>query len=289
MSTIKEKLNIVPIFDKDVDLESCELNESFDECCFDISITAKKLDENKYVIILKVTPQEGSKYELIVDYLLMVNEKCFYRERDYWKKKEVLENVTTKESKIRICLGISVQQALIAENLTEKTSFRYYRILCAGTTFFINPTYLKKLECSLFTKWYNDEVTHESCTIIQELTENELALLLNACCGYSSIVIHSRNIYEVGEIAIQFRIVGIIRAIDAYIRSLKLMHPVRKLEMALFFRLTQVADEIIRENKNSMSRLTLLHEYLKENEEDLCDMHPDVLKMLEIFDDHIVL
>lgn len=39
MSTIKEKLNIVPIFDKDVDLESCELNESFDECCFDISIT----------------------------------------------------------------------------------------------------------------------------------------------------------------------------------------------------------------------------------------------------------
>uniref|UniRef100_A0A914YKI4 Uncharacterized protein n=1 Tax=Panagrolaimus superbus TaxID=310955 RepID=A0A914YKI4_9BILA len=287
--SIKEKLNIVPIFDKDVDLDSDGIDETFDEYCFDITINAKKLDENKYVIILKVSPQEGSKYELIVDYLLMINQRCFSRERDYWKKKEVLESVIVTESKVRICFGICVQQALIAENLTEKTSFRYYRILCAGTTFFINPTYLKNLECELFTKWYNDEVTHESCTIIQELSENELEILLNACCGYSSIVIHSRNIYEVGEIAIQLRIVGVIRAIDAYIRSLKLMHPVRKLEMALFFRLTQVADEIIRENKNSMSRLTLLHEYLDENDEDICDMHPDVLKMLEIFDDYIVL
>uniref|UniRef100_A0A914QCP4 BTB domain-containing protein n=1 Tax=Panagrolaimus davidi TaxID=227884 RepID=A0A914QCP4_9BILA len=287
--SIKDKLNILPLFDKDVDLEICGLDETFDEYCFDISINAKKLEENKYVIILKVTPQEGTNYELIVDYFLMINEKCFTKERDYWKKKEVLENVIVSETKVRICFGVSVKQALIAENLTQKTSFRYYRILCAGTTFYINPTFLKKLECSLFTKWYNDEVTHESCTIVQELTEDELALLLNACCGYSSIVIHSRNIYEIGEIALQFRIVGVIRAIDAHVRSLKFMHPVRKLEMALFFRLTQVADEIIREYKNSMERLNLLHEYLKENGEEMCDMHPDVLKMLDIYDDYIVL
>lgn len=124
---------------------------------------------------------------------------------------------------------------------------------------------------------------------MQELAEDELALLLQACCGYSTVVIHSRNLYEIGEIALRFRIVGLIRSIDAFVRSLKLMHPIRKLELAFNFRLTQVADEIIRANKNSMTRLNLLHEYLDENDESEVDMHPDVLKMLDIYDDYIIL
>ena len=38
-TSTSQKLNIVPILDKDVDLESSEFSQSFEECCFDIIIT----------------------------------------------------------------------------------------------------------------------------------------------------------------------------------------------------------------------------------------------------------
>lgn len=173
--------------------------------------------------------------------------------------------------------------------MTEKTTFRYFRILCAGETFYINPANMKKIGCEMFDKWFEDEVTHEECSIVQKLAPDDLKLLLTACCGYSTIVVHSRSVFELGDIGVELKIVAVIRAIDAFIRDLRTMHPVRKLECALNYRLTLVADGILRSRKGYLEKLELLHEYLNENGEREEDLPTDVLEMLDVYEDYVII
>ncbi|KAE9553295.1 hypothetical protein FO519_003461, partial [Halicephalobus sp. NKZ332] len=213
----------------------------------------------------------------------------FQVEKDHWKCSEVLQKIETPESKINIIFGVSVHQPLISENVMEKTTFRYFRILCAGETFYVNPSNLKKMGGEMFEKWFEDEVTHEDCSIVQKLAPDDLKLLLMATCGYSTIIIHSRNVFELGDIGVELKIVPIVRAIDAFVRDLKTMHPVRKLECALNYRLTLVADGILRSMKGYLEKLELLHEYLKENDEREEDLPADVLEMLDVYDDYVII
>lgn len=141
----------------------------------------------------------------------------------------------------------------------------------------------------MFDKWYDEEVTHEEYSIVQELSPDDLKLLLTACCGYSNIVIDARNVYQLGEIGVELKIVSIIRAIDAFIGELKTMHMVRKLECALNYKLTLVADGILKKTRGYLVRLELLHEYLQENNEREEDLPPDVLAMLDVFDDYVII
>ncbi|KAE9555403.1 hypothetical protein FO519_001415, partial [Halicephalobus sp. NKZ332] len=225
-----DKLALGTLMEEEVDLDA-EFSRNFNECCFDIKIYAEKKNE-KYEVFLEINPEEGSKYELIVDYAIGVGKEFRFVEKDHWKCSEVLQKIETPESKINIIFGVSVHQPLISENVMEKTTFRYFRILCAGETFYVNPSNLKKMGGEMFEKWFEDEVTHEDCSIVQKLAPDDLKLLLMATCGYSTIIIHSRNVFELGDIGVELKIVPIVRAIDAFVRDLKTMHPVRKLECA---------------------------------------------------------
>uniref|UniRef100_A0A7E4W8V4 BTB domain-containing protein n=1 Tax=Panagrellus redivivus TaxID=6233 RepID=A0A7E4W8V4_PANRE len=283
-------IGIVPLLDTVVELdEGKQFEARFEECCFDIRVFTEK-DENAVKVVLEVAPQDGSKYELLVDYFFTVGSDQRYVECDHWKSKERLQAIPIPptSTSITIKFGVNVRQPLIAEDLTIKSHLRYYRLLCAGTTFYINPTQLKPLQSELFDRIYNDEVSHESCTVIQDLSEADLSLLLNAVAAYSTIVVHARNVYNLGDIAIQFKIVGVIRSIDAFVRNLKMMHPVRKLELACNYKLTQVADAVVRSLPRGTGRLELLHAYLNENAEREDEQHPDVMALLDVHHDHVV-
>lgn len=141
----------------------------------------------------------------------------------------------------------------------------------------------------MFDKWYNDEVSHEECSIVQELAPDDLKLLLMACCAYSTIVVHSKNFYELAEIGVNLKIVSVVRSIDAFVMELKTMHVIRKLECCLNYRLTLTADGILKSLRGHLVKLESLHDYLAQNGENERDLPMDLLAMLDIYDDYVII
>lgn len=91
-----------------------------------------------------------------------------------------------------------------------------------------------------------------------------------------------RNFSQILEIAEKFKIDGLLRFVETFVLESGTIHKIRKLEYAAEYRMSRLADFVLRSFETRMKRLECLHEYLAQMNESLDDVHPNILEMLEI-------
>lgn len=90
------------------------------------------------------------------------------------------------------------------------------------------------------------------------------------------------------ETAAKCKIYGLLRFVETFLLESETKHKIRKLEYAAEYRMSRLAESVLRSFKSRMERLESLYEYLAEMEESLEYVHPDILEMLEIFNSQVV-
>jgi hypothetical protein len=262
--------------DANVDVENKRFSISVSESCFEITISANKFNASKAKVEMSIMPEIPDTYELIV-------------ERDKWREEEVLISLTLDDLNFGIELALNVRDILAPQDLSVSTGFRNFKVLTSSREFFVNVTQLKELGGRMFKDWYTRECQGESSVVVQQMDANELAILLEACCAYSTPIVHRRNFRQILSLAEREKIVGLLRIIESFLIESESVHQIRKLELAAEYRMSRLADSVLRSFPSKVSRLNGLFDYLSQNGESLEDVHMDVLEMLEIHSDHIVL
>jgi len=240
---------------------------------------------------LRVEPEkEGEGYELLVDYRVTIGDSSKYIECDLWRQAEQLMSIECSSLKFPLAFSLDVREVLAPQDITASSNLRDFKVLCAGTSFYVSATRLHEdLGGTMFSEWNAKVRDGEKNAVVQVLEPTELAVLLKCCCGYSSPIIHRRNLHTIMGLAARFQISKLLRLVEAFLVESTFVHRIRKLEYAAEGHLAILAHAVLRSFKSRIERLDSLHEYMAMNGESLGDMHPDVLKMLDISPTTIVI
>ncbi|KAI3415784.1 UDP-N-acetylglucosamine transferase subunit [Globodera pallida] len=290
----QKRQHLTSIFKKNgVDLDLLPLSVKLPMSCFQLILTAEKIeDKHKAKISLFVKPQaDAGGYELIVDYKLVVGTWSKLVQKDKWNVEETLlsmEHDSCYIDTLELCANI--RETLASQDIKTANSFRSFNVLCSGRSFYLNTAHLNSLGGRMFKEWYERECQGEQNAVIQSIDADELEELLRTCCAYGPTpAIHRKNFRKVLEIADKEKITGLLRMVESFIIDFECIHPIQKLEYAAEYRMSRLADTVLRSFPVQLDRLDLLFAYLAQNGETLADVHLDVLKMLQIYDSHIII
>ncbi|KAI6244208.1 hypothetical protein M3Y99_00093800 [Aphelenchoides fujianensis] len=191
---------------------------SFNENCFDITLTVVDGKEGNKQLALDVSPQEAGGYEIVVSFVVVVNGVEHWVDFDLWKTAETVWKADVQTAAISVGFRFEVHDVLAPSDLRTGGGFRK---LPHSRAYFVNTTELNNLGGSLFASWHRRELEGESAVAVTELHEDELDALLKACCAYSTVVITKRNFEVLLPIAWKFKIVGVLRAIERFLSNSK--------------------------------------------------------------------
>lgn len=281
------------VFEKIIDVEEKPLSFEFAEVCFSITITAAERLDGGSIVELIIEPEMPKGYDLIVDYKFVVDASEHFVERDIWrgriKEKEKLLAVNIEKTTFDVKFLINIREILAPQDLSVSTNYRNLNILTSNRGFYVNSVKLKELGGRLFKDWYDRECLGETSIVALSLDSEELLLLLEACCAYSSPILHRRNLSEILKIAEREKITGLLRLAESFLMESETMHKIRKLEYAAEFRMARLADFVLRSFPTKIARLDSLFDYLAQNGELFDEVHPAVLEMVEIYPDYVVI
>ncbi|MFH4977620.1 hypothetical protein AB6A40_004329 [Gnathostoma spinigerum] len=276
---------------KDVDISGGVWEASTSEYGFKCSIkclSRKGMLESS----LMVSQEENCVYSLLVDVLFSINDIQHEVEQSLWDSDaEVFTLVDEFDKKCLASVQFSfrVVEMLSPQNLTISTPYRTLKIKCEDLSFFVDPGYLASLGGMLFDRWKQLASKGETHVEITDMSRDELICLLDAICKYRQIIVHRKNYCDLLAIAAKYAISSVLRAVESFLIDVKWIHPIRKLEYAVVYRLARLGDAVVRSIVTSAQASDVLYDYLNLTGEPLEQMHPDVLTSLNIFPDHVII
>uniref|UniRef100_A0A914HD06 UDP-N-acetylglucosamine transferase subunit ALG14 n=1 Tax=Globodera rostochiensis TaxID=31243 RepID=A0A914HD06_GLORO len=259
---LQKRQHLTSIFKKNgVDLDLLPLSVKLPMSCFQLILTAEKIEEkHKAKISLFVKPQaDAGGYELIVDYKLVVGTWSKLVQKDKWDVEETLLNMEHDSCFIdTLELCANIRETLASQDIKTANSFRSFNVLCSGRSFYLNTAHLNSLGGRMFKEWYERECQGEQNAVIQSIDPDELEELLRTCCAYGPTpVIHRKNFRKVLEIADKEKITGLLRMVESFIIDFECIHPIQKLEFAAEYRMSRLADTVLRSFPVQLDRLDL--------------------------------
>uniref|UniRef100_A0A1I7W708 NR LBD domain-containing protein n=1 Tax=Heterorhabditis bacteriophora TaxID=37862 RepID=A0A1I7W708_HETBA len=235
-------------------------------------------------IRMAVEPVEDVTIAILVNFRLRVGEEILAVERDLWMSSEQVFSVSSIP-KGRIVLEACMLEMLSVVDLTRKTAYRGFQVICESIVYYVDPNKLAELGGSLFVEWRLKQDQGEERTVVH-MDREDFTELLNATARFDTIVIHRRNFLRLCGIAEQYRILSILRAIESYLMTAQLSE-MRKLEYAVELRMARLFDYALRELGPQPQAIAKIHRYLRDNGNTMNDLHKQLLSSLNITNEYV--
>uniref|UniRef100_A0A914WSM5 Uncharacterized protein n=1 Tax=Plectus sambesii TaxID=2011161 RepID=A0A914WSM5_9BILA len=250
--------------------------------------------------------ESGRGYSLLVDYNLTISDDDLNElismdvEKDLFSSiyasqsaSEVMWSRSVPTDRLDGCsatLRLRVVQMLSGsrENLSDESPYRDFALLNGNTAYFVDVNYLADLGGAQFAEWKDLRSKGHRRTVVMDWAPDDLRLLMDALCTYRSPVITCRNYDFILSVASRLKITKVLRAIERFLIDARHIHPIRKLELAVEFRLAMLGDAILRSFRSPLDALDSLHDFLNQNGETLDNVHPDVLLALDVHLDYVI-
>ncbi|VDP05518.1 unnamed protein product [Soboliphyme baturini] len=166
------------------------------------------------------------------------------------------------------------------ENFCDSTDRRDFAILVDNLSFYVDLQYLSSLGPGYFQNLKLSSTRGINRAVLFSVSAEDFDVLLSAVHRYRKPVLTKRTFDIVVWLAHLLEMDKVLRCCEQYLMNLREMHPIRKLEYAMQYGFGILGMTIL---------LETLHDYLILNNEEIFDMHPDVLKALQIFDSYVII
>ncbi|KAI6191721.1 N terminal Xaa Pro Lys N methyltransferase 1 [Aphelenchoides bicaudatus] len=257
--------------------------KKFYESCFEITlkVTASLTGgKQSYQITLTTCPEDGNAYELLVSVLVTINGTKNWIDFDLWKGEQTAFELVLDAEKLILGFSLDVHDILAPRDLHTGGNFRNLRVLSSKNEYFVNATALNELGGSLFKDWYTRECTGETTIVTTEFDDDELNVLLKACCAYSSIVVARQTFDTLLRIAWKHKIVAVLRAIENYLLNARGVHVIDKLDLSYKYKFALLGSGVLKTLGNQFQRKEILLDYLRTKNIPFCPQH--LLEILEV-------
>ncbi|CEF62309.1 BTB/POZ fold domain-containing protein [Strongyloides ratti] len=283
--------NLINLSNIDVSLNDISL--SYNYLCYDINLEIKKKDKENINIIITSKPQFDEVYHLLIHYQLLVNGKPIHVVMDdFWNGGEcelincLYNNVMIENLKFEL----EMVEIKSSQNLKEKSSLRNFQITVGGEAFFVNINQLEEYGGALFKAVDSKVKEGKTGCEFNDLLPSEFRILMDALFTYNSLNINRRNYLSLLYIASTLKSNILLRSLEGFLISSQEVHPIRKLEHAVSYRMARLADSIVRSYENNkVKMLEDLHRYMEQNNETLEEQHPMILQIFDIGNNHVII
>ncbi|TKR80862.1 hypothetical protein L596_014853 [Steinernema carpocapsae] len=247
-------------------------------------------DPNTSHVTCEIVPDSDGHYHLLIDYEIIIDNTKKTVERDLWTKQETIFDVIFLSRAFTVSLNVNTSSMLSPCDLTTSVGRRTFQIsMNDRKPYFVNPVQLAEFGGAVFKDWKEKQASGENSAIELSMDSRSLRILLEACCLYDNLLIHRRILDELLTLAARLKMAPVLRSLETFILNSETIHPIRKLEYAAEFRMSRLADSVQRAFKSRIDLLDCLHEFMRENNESLDQMHPKVLQILNIGASSIVI
>uniref|UniRef100_A0A0N5A844 BTB domain-containing protein n=1 Tax=Syphacia muris TaxID=451379 RepID=A0A0N5A844_9BILA len=248
--------------------------------CTNIASTSQ-LDWN-----VTAKPDGDCVYTLLITYEFSVtsessndNSICFMVEKDILEDESILASAKLSNcTNLKVLFRLRVLDTLAAQDLTVRTAYRNFELICEGKSFFVDVSYLSCLGGNLFPKWAEEAQKGVNRKVITDLSLSELQCLLDATAKCRQILVTRKNYDEFLQIAFRFGIEQALRMIENFLIDASWINPIPRL-----------GDNVSSQLLSSGKAIEVLHRYLAENGETLEQVHPDVLLSLNFFPNYVLI
>ncbi|CAD5227470.1 unnamed protein product [Bursaphelenchus okinawaensis] len=269
-----------PLFEGNVDVQNDNFTYSISESCFEIQLNVVKSDDVANLSV-NVKPEDDDGYELLVSYGVVVNGTGNYVDFDLWKVEEQVFSLPLSSTENQIKLEVEVHEILSSKSIDKPGPHRNFRVLTKNGELYVNATWLKEnVGGSLFSDWYLRECQGESTVVPTNIGENELEILLKAVCSYSRIIVTKRSFDVLLDVAWNFKMVYLLRAIEHYLQQARSVHNMEKLIFAYKYKFAMLATAILAPLDSLERRKEALYGYLEEKS--LTEIPHELLEMLDL-------
>uniref|UniRef100_A0A0K0FSH9 BTB domain-containing protein n=1 Tax=Strongyloides venezuelensis TaxID=75913 RepID=A0A0K0FSH9_STRVS len=283
--------NLINLSNIDVSLNDTSL--SYNYLCYDINLSIKRTVKGNVNIIISVKPQFEEVYHLLVHYQLLINGKPTHVIMDdFWNGGECqlincLYNNTTIEN---LKFELEMVEIKSPSNLKEKSCLRNFKIIVGEDEYYVSPNQVEEYGGRLFEVVDGKIKEGIMECEMNDLLPNEFRILIDALFMYNSLNINRRNYLSLLYIGMSLRLNVLLRSLEGFLIGSQEIHPIRKLEHAVSYRMTRLADSIIRSyDNNKIKMLEDLHRYMEQNNETLEEQHPMILQIFDIGTNHVII
>ncbi|KAI6205354.1 AMPKBI domain-containing protein [Aphelenchoides besseyi] len=105
---------------------------------------------NNKRILVDVNPEVENGYEIVVSFVVVINESENWINYDLWKCAETVWETVVKTRDLSLAFRLEVHDVLVERDLHSNGGYRNLRVLSVRGEYFVNATELKEIGGSLF-------------------------------------------------------------------------------------------------------------------------------------------